>query len=241
LDPFCGCGTAIATAQRLNRSWIGIDITHLAITLIKHRLFNAYGDEAKYEVVGEPVSLPDAEQLAKDDAYQFQWWALGLVDARPVEQKKGADQGIDGRLYFHDDLKPGNTKQIVISVKSGHIPPAHIRELRGVIEREGAAIGVLITLQEPTKPMRREAANAGFYEPDGKKSKHPRLQILTIEELLSGARIDYPIARTNITFRKARRVKKAFGIYQSLPFDRVELPQAAETSEADKYGSEDDE
>jgi len=241
LDPFCGCGTAIATAQRLNRSWIGIDITHLAITLIKHRLFNAYGTEATYEVFGEPVSVPDAEQLAHDDPYQFQWWSLGLVDARPVERKKGADQGIDGRLYFHDDLKPGNTKQIIISVKSGHIPPAHIRELRGVIEREGAAIGVLITLEHPTKPMRREAANAGFYEPDHKKSKHPRLQILTIEELLNGARIDYPVARVNTTFRKARRVKKAFGVHQALPFDRSEPAQATDDEETHSAPLEDDE
>jgi site-specific DNA-methyltransferase (adenine-specific) len=228
LDPFCGCGTAIATAQRLNRSWIGIDITHLAITLIKHRLFSAYRDDAVYAVIGEPVSLPDAQQLARDDPYQFQWWALGLVGARPVERKKGADQGIDGRLYFHDDQRPGNTKQLVLSVKSGHIPPAHLRELRGVIEREGAAIGALITLEEPTKPMRKEAAKGGFYEAPNKMSKHPRLQILTIEELLNGARLDFPMAGINTTFRKARRVKKPYGAPQRLPFDRVELPQAAE-------------
>lgn len=238
LDPFCGCGTAIASAQRLNREWIGIDITHLAITLIKHRLFNAYGGETKYEVIGEPVSLPDAEQLAKDDAYQFQWWALGLVGARPVEQKKGADQGIDGRLYFHDDPKPGTTKQIILSVKSGHIPPAHIRELRGVVEREKAALGVLLSLEEPTRPMRREAAQGGFYE-SLLGSKHPRIQLLTIEELLNGGRIDYPLARVNATFRRARRVKKQFGVYQTLPFERAELAQAAEAAEVYSPPSED--
>jgi DNA modification methylase len=102
LDPFCGCGTTIAAAQRLKRNWIGIDITALAITLIRSRLSDAFGSAARFEVIGEPVSLPDAMKLAKDDPYQFQWWALGLVGARPVEQKKGADKGIDGRLFFHE-------------------------------------------------------------------------------------------------------------------------------------------
>src|SRR5204863_4862084 len=107
LDPFCGCGTAIAAAQKLDRKWIGIDITHLAITLIRSRLTDAFAGTAKYEVVGEPVSIPDAVALAAADPYQFQWWALGLVGARPVEEKKGADKGIDGRIYFHD--APGKT------------------------------------------------------------------------------------------------------------------------------------
>ena len=109
LDPFCGCGTAIAVAQKLGRKWIGIDVTHLAINLIRHRLQDAYGADVaqSYEVIGEPEALPDAETLAQEDPYQFQWWALGRVGARPVEQKKGADRGIDGRLYFHDE-GPGN-------------------------------------------------------------------------------------------------------------------------------------
>ena len=98
MDLFCGCGTSISVAQRLKRKWIGIDITHLAIALMKHRLYDAFGKEVKYNVIGEPVSITDAEALAKSDPYQFQWWALGLVGARPVEQKKGADKGIDGRL-----------------------------------------------------------------------------------------------------------------------------------------------
>ncbi|OHB55380.1 MAG: DNA methylase, partial [Planctomycetes bacterium RBG_13_44_8b] len=118
LDPFCGCGTAIVVAQRLNRQWIGIDITHLAVALMKHRLHDMFGDKVQYKVVGEPVSLPDAKALAEYDPYQFQWWALGLVGARPIEEKKGADRGIDGRLYFHDetDSKKGKTKQIMLSV-----------------------------------------------------------------------------------------------------------------------------
>src|SRR5208283_2949494 len=147
---FCGCGTTIASAQRLKRRWIGIDITHLAITLMKHRLRAAFGNSVNYKVIGEPVSLPDAEELARQDPFQFQWWALGLVGARPSEQKKGADKGIDGRLYFHDD--PKATKQIVLSVKAGHTGSPHVMELLGVMNREKAEIGVLISLQEPTQP-----------------------------------------------------------------------------------------
>ena len=206
LDPFAGCGTAVVAAQRLNRCWIGIDITHLAINLIKVRLTDAFGETAKYKVIGEPTTVEDAQDLADHDQYQFQWWALGLVGARPVEQKKGADRGIDGRLYFHDD-NSGKTKQIVISVKAGHnVNVSFVRDLRGVIERENVEIGVLITMQEPTQPMRTEAESAGFYEsPWG---KHPRLQILTIAELLGGKKIDYPLAQgVNVTFEKAPKVK----------------------------------
>src|SRR3989338_2739720 len=115
LDHFCGCGTAIESAEKLGRSWMGIDITHLAIALIKHRLKDAFNGRAEYDVIGEPVSLPDARALAEENRFQFQCWALGLVGARPSDPKRGADQGIDGRLFFHDD-KPGMTKQIVISV-----------------------------------------------------------------------------------------------------------------------------
>jgi DNA modification methylase len=160
LDPFCGCGTAIAVAHKLNRNWIGIDITHLAISLIRHRLRDAFGEEIEktYDVVGEPADLAGARALAEQDPYQFQWWALGLVGARPVEQKKGADKGIDGRVFFHDDAESQKTKQIVLSVKSGAVTVAQVRDLLGVVEREKAAIGVLITLEEPTWNMRSEAA-----------------------------------------------------------------------------------
>ena len=179
LDPFCGCGTAVAVAERLKRKWIGIDITHLAVALMKHRLKDAFGNKLKYRVIGEPVSLPDARTLAEQNRYQFQWWALGLVGARPFEQKKGADKGIDGRLYFHDeaDNARSKTKQIVISVKSGKVGVKDVRDLRGVVEREKAQIGVLISMEKPTSAMRKEAASAGFYKsPWG---KHPIMQILT--------------------------------------------------------------
>jgi len=209
LDPFCGCGTAIAVAQRMHRQWIGIDVTHLAMTLIKHRLQSAFGEaiNTTYEVVGEPTSAPDAEALAAEDPWQFQWWALGLVGARPVEQKKGADKGIDGRLYFHDEAKGAKTKQVVFSVKAGKLHAPYVRDLRGVIDREDAAIGVLLSMQKPTKPMRTEAASAGFYDsPWG--TKHPRLQLLTVGELLSGKRVDMPLTRDVRTFKKAPKAEK---------------------------------
>ena len=206
LDPFCGCGTAIAVSQRLKRRWVGIDITHLAVNLMKHRLLNAFGEGIKkdYQVIGEPTDVEGARQLAAEDPYQFQWWALGLVDARPVEQKKGADKGIDGRIYFHEG-DPTSPKEIILSVKAGaHIGPAFVRDLRGVIEHHGAQIGVLITMEEPTRPMREEAASGGFYQsPWG---NHARLQILTVPELLAGKRIDAPpLGQVSQTFKKAPR------------------------------------
>lgn len=204
LDPFCGCGTTIDAAQKLGRRWIGIDVTHLAISLIKARLYHTYGDEASYEVIGEPTTAEDAAALAESDPYQFQWWALGLVGARPAEQRKGADKGIDGRLYFHDEAEGGSTKQVIFSVKAGHTSANHVRDLRGVVEREKAAIGVLLTMEEPTKPMRTEAASAGFYQSPGWHTKHPRLQILTVAELLTGQRVDMPpVRQVNVTFKRA--------------------------------------
>jgi site-specific DNA-methyltransferase (adenine-specific) len=203
LDPFCGCGTTISAAQNLKRNWIGIDITYLATNLIKYRLKHAFGEHVKYNVIGEPTSLPDANELARQDKYQFQWWSLGLVGARSVENKKGADKGIDGRLYFHDDTKE-KTKQIIFSVKGGEtVTVKELRDLRGVIERENAEIGVLICLAEPTKPMRVEAASSGFYISPWNNKKYSRLQILTIEELFNGKQIDYPPTGANVTFKKA--------------------------------------
>ena len=215
LDPFCGCGTTITVAQRLKRRWIGIDVTYLAINLIKHRLVS-FEDKAPYKVIGEPVSLSEAEVLAREDPYQFQFWALGLVGARPADEKKGADKGIDGQLFFHDDPNNG-TKQIIFSVKAGKTSVPHVRDLRGVMEREDAQIGVLLTMQEPTKPMISEAAGAGFYK--SAWGKHPRLQILTIEELLNGKRVDYPPARqVNQTFKKAPKAKGSGTRLQSILF-----------------------
>ena len=205
LDPFCGCGTTIAVAERLKRNWIGIDITHLAISLIKHRIKDTFGDDVEYEVIGEPVSISGAEQLAQQDRYQFQWWALGLVCARPAdnEKKKGKDKGIDGYIYFHDD-NSGKTKKIIIQVKSGHIAPSQIRDLKGVVQRENAEIGVFITLRNPTKGMIEETISSGYYYSPGWNKNYPKIQILTIKELLTGKEIAYPPG-LNITFKNAKR------------------------------------
>jgi DNA modification methylase len=231
LDPFCGCGTTIAAAQALGRLWIGIDITHLAITLIKQRLKDSFGIEqfvratppgkgettklgeaaAEYgwatkrpfHVVGEPTSEPDAAALAESDPYQFQWWALGLVGARPVEQKKGEDKGIDGRIIFQGD-KPGTFESVILSVKAGKTGSAHVRDLKGVLDREKAAIGVLISMQEPPGPMKTEAVTAGFYESALWGQKYPKIQLLTVAELLAGKRVEMPpIRQVGATFKKA--------------------------------------
>lgn len=215
LDPFCGCGTAISVAERLHRRWIGIDLTHLAITLMRHRLNNAFGKElSPYEIIGQPKDLESARVLAQESEhegrYQFEWWALGLVDARPAQdKKKGADKGVDGYINFFDD-NSGKAKSIIVQVKSGHVSSSHIRDLKGVLEREKAQIGVYITLEEPTKPMKEEAASAGFYEPEHFPGNYyPQIQILTIKELLDGKKVDYPQHAPVATFKKAQRVRKA--------------------------------
>lgn len=187
LDPFCGCGTTVAVAQRLKRRWVGIDITYLAISLIKSRL-SAVG-ASDYTVLGEPTTADDAAQLAADDPYQFQWWALGLIGARPAEGKKGADRGIDGRLYFFDEASD-KPKQMIVSVKAGKVQASYVRDLVGVLQREQAEMGVLISLNEPTQPMRQEAASTGFYtSPWG---QHPKVQLVTVAELLEGKKLDMP-------------------------------------------------
>lgn len=227
LDPFCGCGTTIEAAQKLGRSWIGIDITHLAISLIKVRLRDAFGDMARYQVIGEPTTAEDAAALAESDKYQFQWWALGLVGARPADQKKGADKGIDGRLYFHDGSP--TTRQIILSVKGGSLKASDLRDLRGVVDRETAEIGVLISFEKPTKLMKAEAASAGFYtSPWG---KHPRLQLLTVADLLDGKGINYPrTAGTNVTYKSAPKAAALKVAEQSGLFDPVpETPKPAKS------------
>jgi len=216
LDPFCGCGTTIAAAQKSGRSWIGIDVTPLAITLMKHRLLDAFGDAVEYQVIGEPTDLSGAQTLAAENPYQFQWWALGLVGARPVEQKKGADKGIDGRIIFQGD-KAGVFESVILSVKAGHTGSAHVRDLKGVLEREKASIGVIISMQDPTADMKKEAVTAGFYESATWGRKYPKLQLLTVAELLAGKKVEMPpIRQVGATFKKAPRVTKHEGEQQEL-------------------------
>lgn len=203
LDPFCGCGTTIHSAEKLGRKWIGIDVTHLAISLIEKRIKDAF-PSTTYEVHGTPVDLAGAKALAEYDKYQFEWWAVSLVDAVPYGgKKKGADKGIDGIIYFKTDRK--TTHRAVVSVKGGeNVGVNMIRDLWAVMEREKAPIGVFITLSEPTKPMQKEAAAAGLFDA-GDQGKFPRVQILTIEELLEGAKPKMPLVDPSAGFKRAAK------------------------------------
>jgi site-specific DNA-methyltransferase (adenine-specific) len=183
LDPFCGCGTAVHAAQKLERDWIGIDITHLAISLIEKRMKDAFPN-ITFQVHGTPKDLDGAKELASRDKYQFQWWACSLVNAQPYQgKKKGSDGGIDGLVFFQDDET--GAKKIIVSVKGGeHVSVTMVKDLIATVEREKAAIGLFVTLAEPTKPMVTEAVSAGFYK--SPKGDVPKIQILTIDDLLSG-------------------------------------------------------
>jgi len=252
LNPFCGCGTTINAAEKLGRDWIGIDVTQLAISLIKNRLADTYGSRMKFvsggtvaavcdrrspdetesavadrrynetvslvRIIGEPTTPNEAAILAEEDKYQFQWWALGLVKARPVEQKKGADHGIDGKILFRDDLGAAKPEQVILQVKGGKTGVKDVRDLRGVLDREKAAIGVLISLQPPTREMQAEAASAGFYEHKTNKQKYPRIQLRTVRELMDGKGIERPsnVAALDETFKKAPESKKKHGEQKEL-------------------------
>jgi hypothetical protein len=208
LDPFCGCGTAVVAAQKLNRKWIGIDITHLAINLMRNRLKDSFGIKA--DVIGEPTDLAGAKALALHDRYQFQYWATGLVGARPVgEKKKGADAGIDGVITFIDDTS-GKARRVIVQVKSGHVGVATVRELKTVAANE--AIGVLITLDTPTEPMTNEALEAGYYHSPIYDKDYRKIQIITIEELLHGKTVEMPPqTQSSVTFTKAPKLMKKQG------------------------------
>ncbi len=224
LDPFCGCGTAIAAAHKLNRKWIGIDITHLSIALQKYRLQDMFElvSGTDYEVVGEPTTVDAATALATDSAndgrYQFEWWALSLVGAKPVggqagsrRGKKGSDKGIDGLINFFepDDKGKATAKKVIAQVKSGAVKSGDIRDLKGTIEREQAAIGLFITLESPTQAMLKEALAAGYYESAFWDKRFRKLQILTIGDLLGGDGADMPPQHG--THRKAERHKSTDG------------------------------
>ncbi|MDE2861617.1 MAG: DNA methyltransferase [Chloroflexota bacterium] len=211
MDPFCGCGTAIAAAHKLNRNWIGIDITHLAVALMKNRLKTAFNilPGQDYRVVGEPVDAGSARALAELDRFQFQFWAMSLLEAFPREQdKRGADRGIDGVVYFIDGPRRAVNKAIV-QVKSGRVSSPLIRDLVGTVEREKAAMGLFITLEEPTRDMRTEAISAGFYHSDLWQTDYPRIQIRTVGELLEGRAFEIP--RHPQTYQPAQRITRPAG------------------------------
>ena len=207
LDPFCGCGTAVHAAQKLKRRWIGIDITHLAVSLIERRLKEAFPGIA-FDVHGTPTDIAAARDLAERDKHQFQLWACGLVNAQPYQGgRKGADRGIDGLLYI--EVGKNRTEKVIVQVKGGvNVARANIATLKGDVDREKAAIGLFVTLAEPTKEMVKEAVGAGYYE-----SPHhgtvPKIQILTVEDLLAGQKPQLPdLSRGEQTFKKARKEER---------------------------------
>jgi site-specific DNA-methyltransferase (adenine-specific) len=200
LDPFCGCGTTIHSAQTLKRNWIGIDVTHLAIALVERRLKEAFPG-ISYQVHGVPTDEAGALDLAKRDKHQFQMWITAKIGAQPYKGgKKGMDRGIDGYLHFRD--ADNKSQFAIVSVKGGGIKSGDVRDLKGTMEREKAAVGLFLSLNPPTREMEKEAASAGIYETGGMKV--PRLQILTAAQILEGKRPQVPFGFTE-GFKKAAR------------------------------------
>jgi len=203
LDPFCGCGTAVHAAQKLGRQWIGIDVTHLAISLIEKRMRDAFPG-IEFTVEGTPKDLASAQDLAARDKYQFQWWAVSMVDALPFGgKKKGADGGIDGIIYFKPDGK--KTEKALVSVKGGNnLSVTMIRDLHSAMEREKAPIGVFICAGMPTRPMETEAAAVGRFKSEATGRTYPRLQIITLAELFQGKKPDIPYV-DQASIKRAKR------------------------------------
>lgn len=209
LDPFCGCGTALIAAQKHDRHWIGIDITYLSIAVMRARLKDSFA-LTDVEVIGQPTEVEGARQLAQasgDARYQFQWWALMKVDAQPVGgvQRKGADQGIDGKITFTD--AGGKLESVLVSVKSDGVQRRDIADLKNSVEREKAAMGIFVTLEEATAPMRQEAATAAVYHSELWNRDYPRIQIITVRELLEEHRKPELPPFVLPTYQKAERVK----------------------------------
>lgn len=210
LDPFCGCGTTVHAAQKLGRQWIGIDVTYIAINLIKRRLKDAFGKDIQIDEKGQPTDFEGAKRLAKLDREthrnDFEHWALSQIDAMPRTDGKGADRGVDGMLYFYESKE--KREKILVQVKGGGVQRNDISTLLGDVNNQKFAAGILITLEKPTKPMREEAADAGRYESKLWHDKdYPKIQILTVEGLLSGKeRVEAP-PQLN-PFAKAQREGK---------------------------------
>ncbi len=225
LDPFCGCGTAIAAAEKLGRRWIGIDITYLAVTVMKQRLRDQFGPELAFTVIGDPQDAPSARRLFDDSPYQFQWWAVDKlgINARPFQgKKKGSDGGIDGEFFYSDER--GRAVRGIIQVKGGKTGSRDIRDLRGTMEREKVDLAIFVSNQTPTPDMKRDAAAAGMIFSPLTGRHHPRIQMLTVDELFDDRRPDIPFAQS--AHAKAPRIQKTARDMQTL-----ELPlQASGTS-----------
>jgi len=201
LDPFCGCGTTVAVSEKLKRNWVGIDITSLAINLIKYRIKNQFNIGSKQIFVdGLPTDLAGAKELFKKDPFEFEYWASDLVNAIPPHGKskdnmRGADKGVDGIITILRNIVNGNKEygKVIVQIKGGKVQRNQIATLKGDVEREKAEAGIFITLEEPTKPMKSEAVDAGIFTiPITNKVEFPKIQILTVKELLRGKKPDLP-------------------------------------------------
>jgi len=211
LDPFCGCGTTVHAAQKLGRQWIGIDVTHLAISLIERRLRDSFGKSLDFKTVGVPKDFAAARDLALRDPlkHEFEKWAITLIpDAQPYRGgRKGADSGIDGIVYLRTGKS--TTDKAIIEVKGGGVTVDQIHKLKSVIDREKALIGLFITLNPPTRQMIVEAAAAGFVEVDmgTGTQRYPRIQILTIEGILNFREVPRLPIIDSSAFKKAPKEK----------------------------------
>lgn len=192
LDPFCGCGTAVDAAQKLGRRWIGIDVTWLAIDVIENRLAKQYGAGigATYEVLGIPKDIGAAKALFERDPFEFERWAVSLLDGQPNDKQRG-DKGVDGVTRFTTSAKTFG--KILISVKGGgQLNPSMVRDLIGTVDTHRAALGALITLNEPTRGMIDAARHSGLYTHPGTGNTFGRIQVVTISQLLDGHRPPLP-------------------------------------------------
>ena len=201
LDAYCGCGTSVAVAQRLKRKWIGIDITYQSISLILRRLEHTFGIKALKDVKtdGIPRDMESANALAhkKDDRLrkEFEKWAvLTYTNNRAViNDKKGADAGIDARAFFMTGKS--DSAKIVFQVKSGGVKRNDIATLRGDMAREEAAMACLITLEEPTAPMKAEAKAAGQFKHESMGRSYDKISIVTVREIVeNSSRLEIPMS-----------------------------------------------
>jgi site-specific DNA-methyltransferase (adenine-specific) len=212
LDPFCGCGTALVAAQKLGRQWIGTDITYLSVAVMRSRLKDSFG-LAEVEVIGQPTEVDGAKAMLAgaglEGQYQFQWWALDLIGAQPQggKQTMGSDKGIDGVISFSTGPH-GEVGRALVSVKSGKVNSGMVRDLIGVLDREKAEIGIFIPLDEATSPMKQEAAIAGVYHSDLSGKDYPKVQILTIRELLEEHRKPELSLLVLPAYQRAEKVEK---------------------------------
>ena len=226
LDPFCGCGTAVDAAQKLGRQWIGIDVTHLSIGLIERRMKDRYGDTLRYDVIGTPNDTDSALKLAADEPHQFQYWITQAIGGQPYQGgRKGMDRGIDGFIYFTktNAMDKGSiktsTEAAIISVKAGQrVGVAMVRDLKGVMEREKAEIGIFVCVILPTREMEKEAASAGVYTDAQTGQTYPRLQLYTLAEYFQGLRPKVPMLDRQVGYKKAGRAENDGGRQSAMDF-----------------------